>query len=189
VRAVVLRSATRDVHYIGYGLLVSFLNCMSRPKSPFRSAYLNNSKWGGLLFLSTINTYEAVKLELHVFLTAALDGYEWSPFCSGLIRPGRKNHPYTLDYKKDGRKASMDMTKRKIHPPVKKTLREHHYHKTGNINIMYIEARSRNHCCGKDNRYYTLGVCVCVVLVIQHANSMRCITLSVACLALPYSST
>jgi hypothetical protein len=51
-----------------------------------------------------------------------------------------------------------------------------------------IEARSSNHCCGK-------SICVIhsesvsVALVIQHATRMRCIILlSVACLAVPYSS-
>jgi hypothetical protein len=101
---------------------------MSSPKSPFQSAYLSNSKWGGgrnLVFkYDSINKYEAQKLKLHVFLTAAVYGNDWSRFCSGLIRPGRKNHPCTSDYKKGGRKASLDMTaKRKIHPPVKKNLR------------------------------------------------------------------
>ena len=112
-----------------YTLLVSFLNYIKSPNSPFQSAYLTNSKWGGrgviLVFkYDSINKYEAEKLKLHVFLTEAADGDGRSPFRSCLIRPGRKNHPCTLDYKKGGRKASLDMMEKKeIRRPVKKPLR------------------------------------------------------------------
>ena len=53
-----------------------------------------------------------------------------------------------------------------------------------------IETRSRNHCCRGKPVVITYSECVSVALVIQHVERMRHIILpSVACLALPNSST
>ena len=57
---------------------------------------------------------------------------------------------------------------------------------------MYIEARSRNHCCRGEAISITYSECVCssLAIVIQHAKRMRCIVLSsVAWLAVPHFST
>ena len=60
----------------------------------------------------------------------------------------------------------------------------------GNVHTMYIEARSRNHCCCGKAISISYSECVSVALVIQHAVRMRRIILwSVAYLALPYFST
>ena len=61
---------------------------------------------------------------------------------------------------------------------------------TGHVRLTYIEARSRNHCCGAKTISITYSECVSVALVIQHAKRMRRIKLSsVACPAVPFSST
>ena len=53
-----------------------------------------------------------------------------------------------------------------------------------------IEAHSRNHCCRGKAISMTYSECVSVALVILHAMCMRSIIVSsVACLAVPYSST
>jgi hypothetical protein len=53
-----------------------------------------------------------------------------------------------------------------------------------------IEAHSRNHYCSEKTMSITYSECVPLAFVIQHENRMDCIILSsVACLAVPYSST
>ena len=52
-----------------------------------------------------------------------------------------------------------------------------------------IETRSRNHCCRGYSISVTCSASVSVALVNQRAMRMRCtILLSVACMAIPYSS-
>jgi hypothetical protein len=61
--------------------------------------------------------------------------------------------------------------------------------KSGNILWRHIDTRAHNCCCGKAISITCFCVCVCVALVIEHAKRMRCILLSVTCLAVPCFST
>jgi len=49
-----------------------------------------------------MKTYMGMEVQLHAFLTSALDGYEWSTSCPSHLTPGERAPGYTLDKRLGG---------------------------------------------------------------------------------------